>query len=76
MIIVRTLPGSPAEKAGLKGVDLAAGTLGDIVVAADGKPVHRIPDLTDELERIGVGQKVQLTLKRDDRQRSVEIESD
>ncbi len=74
VIIVRTVPGSPAAKAGLKGVDLTAGTLGDVIVAANGKPARRVPDLTDELERIGVGQKIELTLKRDDREMSIELE--
>ncbi len=74
VIVVRTVPGSPAAKAGLKGVDLAAGKLGDVIVAVNGKPVRRVPDLTDELERIGVGQKIELTLKRDDREMSIELE--
>ncbi|WP_343207790.1 hypothetical protein [Bradyrhizobium sp. Ai1a-2] len=41
MIIMRTAPGSPAERAGIRGVDSASGNLGDIITAADGKPVHR-----------------------------------
>jgi hypothetical protein len=39
----------------------------------NGKPVHRIPQWTDELERIGVGGKIQLTLKRDDKEISIEL---
>jgi S1-C subfamily serine protease len=74
VIIVQTLPGSPAERAGLKGVDVAKGLLGDVIVSANGKPVRRVPDLTDQLEQIGVGGKVQLTLKRDSRQTSIELE--
>jgi 2-alkenal reductase len=74
VIIRRTISGTPAERAGLRGSNLAAGTLGDVIVAVNGKPVHRVPDLTDELEQVGVGGKVRLTLKRDSRETSVELE--
>jgi 2-alkenal reductase len=64
VIIVRTAPGSPAERAGLQGVNMAAGTLGDVIVGVDGKPVQRLGDLTDQLEQIGVGKTVELKVKR------------
>ena len=74
VVVAKTVPGSPAERAGLRGVNLATGTLGDIIVEANGVPVHRVPDLTDQLEQIGVGGKIRLTLKRDGGQTSVELE--
>jgi PDZ domain len=64
VVIVRTVPGSAAERAGLRGVDTENGQPGDVIVAADGKPVHRLVDLTDELEQIGVGKTVNLTVER------------
>ncbi len=64
VIVVRTVPGSAAERAGLRGVNTTSGELGDVVVAADGKPLHRLPDLTDELEQAGIGKTVNLTLDR------------
>lgn len=64
VIVLRTVPGSPAEHGGLRGVNASTGALGDIIVAANGKPLHRLADLTDQLEQIGVGRKVHLTLKR------------
>src|ERR1700730_16341750 len=73
LVIVRTVPGSPAERAGLHGVDVNAGRLGDVIVAVEGKPVRRLPDLTDELERVGVGKKVTLQVKRDGQNRNVEV---
>jgi len=42
-------------------------------VAVDGKRIHRIPDFTDALEQIGVGGRLRLTLKRDDKEYSVEL---
>jgi S1-C subfamily serine protease len=74
VIIERTLPRSSAERAGLRGTDSSRGALGDVIVAANGKPVHRVPDLTDQLEQIGVGGKVLLTLKRGNEQSTAEIE--
>jgi 2-alkenal reductase len=73
VIITRVNPGSPAELAGLKGLDLATGTVGDIIVSADDRPVRRIPDLTDALEQVGVGGKIRLTLRRNNRQSLVEV---
>src|SRR5215469_8232674 len=64
IIIVRTVPGSPAARAGLQGVNAASGRIGDVIVAANGMPVHRLADLTDQLEQIGVGKTVDLTIDR------------
>jgi 2-alkenal reductase len=71
--IVRTIPGSSAERAGLRGVDPSSGQLGDVIVAVDGKPVHRLADLVDELERVGLGKNVKLQLKRNGEERSIDL---
>ena len=72
--IMRTAPGSSAERAGLRGVDPGSGKLGDVIVGVNGKPVHRLADLVDELERVGVGKQVTLAIKRDGRDMSVDLE--
>jgi len=74
VVVVRTAPGSPAERAGLRGVDMARNQLGDVIVAVNGKPVRRLTDLTDELEQVGVGKKVQLTLNRNGSKTSADVE--
>jgi 2-alkenal reductase len=74
VVIVRTVPGSPAERAGLRGVDMEKNQLGDVIVGVDGKPVHRLTDLTDELEQVGVGKKVQLALNRNGSKTTVEVD--
>jgi S1-C subfamily serine protease len=74
IVVVRTTPGSPAEHAGLRGVDLNAAALGDVIVAVNDTAVRKLSDLTDELERNGVGKMVRLTVQRDGRTRTVEIE--
>lgn len=52
LTVVETTPGSPARSAGLRGVDLARGSIGDVIVEINGKPVRRLSDLTDE-SRLG-----------------------
>ena len=65
VLVVRTVPGSPAERAGLRGIDTEHNKLGDIIVGVDDKPVRRLANLTEELDRVGVGGRVQLSVKRD-----------
>jgi 2-alkenal reductase len=60
----QVVQGSPADRAGLRGVDPGRRAIGDVIVAVNGKPVRRLSDLTDELERVGAGQTVQLTILR------------
>lgn len=74
VVIVRTVPGSPAERAGLRGVDMARGELGDVIVGANGKPVRRLADLADQLEQIGVGQSVALEVRRGSRTVTISVE--
>jgi S1-C subfamily serine protease len=62
---VRAVPGSPAAQAGLRGID-QAGELGDVIVSANGQPARRLSDLTDQLEAIGVGREIELSVKRKD----------
>jgi S1-C subfamily serine protease len=73
VIIVRTVPGSPAERAGLQGIDAAAGAIGDVIVAVDRKPVRRLSDLTDALEVIKLPGKVQLTVERGGSRRTISL---
>src|SRR6195256_3362284 len=73
-IVLRTVPGSPAERAGIRGGDFASGKLGDIITTADGKQVRRLSDLTDQLERIGVGKTIELTLKRGSQSHNVNVD--
>lgn len=73
VVIVRVAPNSPADRAGLQGVDLRAGTLGDVIVEAAGKPVLRLADLTDQLEKTKIGSTINLVVQRDGRRRNVSV---
>jgi S1-C subfamily serine protease len=74
VVILRTVPGSSAERAGLRGMDAKSGKPGDVIVGVNGKPVRRLADLTQELERVGVGKPVSLKVQRDGRETTVDVE--
>jgi 2-alkenal reductase len=73
VMVAQTIPGLPADQAGLRGLDRGSGAIGDIITAVNGKPVRRLSDLTQELERVGVGGAVTLSLRRGGRDVSVEV---
>jgi len=58
---------SPAELAGLKPTYLYKGevVLGDVIVAVAGAKVDSYDDFREELERLGIGAKVMITVLRD-----------
>jgi 2-alkenal reductase len=74
VVVVRVVPGSPAERAGLRGVNIATRELGDIIVAANGQPVRRLADLADQVEQVGVGKTIELAIKRGDSKTSKAVE--
>lgn len=73
VIIARVLPGSPAARAGLRGINSATGALGDVIVGANGAPVHRLADLTDQIQKVGIGHKIDLQIARDDHTVAVSV---
>ena len=74
VIVMRTIPGSPAERAGIRGVNQADGTVGDVIVGINGKPVRKLSDLTDVLDRVPLPGTVQITLQRGGSQRTNSVE--
>jgi S1-C subfamily serine protease len=74
IVIADIIPGSPAERAGLEGIDRATGRIGDIIVAADGEPVRHLTDLTNKLEQAGPSGTVTLTVKRGGATREVKVQ--
>ncbi len=67
LVVMRTIKGSPAERAGLRGLNMTTGELGDIIVSANGKPVRRLADLAAVLTAVGVGKSVTLGVLRNER---------
>jgi 2-alkenal reductase len=71
--ILSTMPNSPAERAGLRGVDRRTNTLGDVIASVNDKPVRRLSDLTTELDEVGVGHDVKLGIMRNGRKETVNV---
>jgi S1-C subfamily serine protease len=75
-LVFDVLHDSPAANAGLRSTRRDASgeiQLGDIIIALDGKPVKKPQDLFRLMEQDQVGQKVKLTLVRDDERQEVEV---
>jgi len=80
-IVLSVVPGSPAEKAGIRGSDttvsrtgrdLAVG--GDVIIAIDSEPVRQFEDvLVYILRRTQVGQQVRLTIVRESKEQVVSV---
>ncbi len=67
LVIASVVPGSPAQRAGLRGIDRTNGTLGDIITSVEGKPVRRLAELIDALEAAGIGRTVAIGIIREGR---------
>jgi S1-C subfamily serine protease len=76
VIIMSVQAGSAADAAGLAGVERDASgknQVGDVIVAVDGTPVASQNDLFKALDKHGVGDKVEVTVKRGASERRVEV---
>jgi 2-alkenal reductase len=73
LVVAYTVPNSPAEQAGLQGLNTSGGPIGDVVVAANGKPIHRLSDLNDQLEQVGIGNQIDLSIERKGNRRLISI---
>lgn len=76
VLVLRVLPGSAAAQVGLRStVRDEAGRirLGDVITAIDGKPVARVKDFFRLLGTRAVGERVTLTVLRDEEQIDVEV---
>jgi len=67
VMILRTLPGTSAEKAGLRGITLypdGSFDPGDIILSIEGKPVESTKDIDALLENYEVGDTVTVEISR------------
>jgi 2-alkenal reductase len=74
VVIMDVVPDSPADRAGLVGADRKTGALGDVVTHVNGERVRTLAEMSEQLERAGVGGSVTLTVRRDGREREVDID--
>ncbi|WOX06515.1 S1C family serine protease [Microbulbifer pacificus] len=66
--VLRTAPGMPADKAGLRGVyrgERGGWQLGDVIVGIDGHPIGNYDDMMNVLENHRPGDRVQVDYLRD-----------
>jgi 2-alkenal reductase len=73
VVIADVAKGSPAAKAGLKGIDQRRRTINDIIVGINGKTVETFHDLAQALFELGVGARAKLRILRDGKTREVEL---
>lgn len=77
VIVRRVVRGGPADRAGIEGLrqsrygDLR---LGDVIVAVADDPIRSIRDLAVAFDELGVGGRAEVTVERDGRSRTVEME--
>jgi S1-C subfamily serine protease len=77
LVVSDVTSGSPADGAGVRAADsLERGVPrgGDVLLAIDGARLAETPDLTGELERLRPGEEVELTLIRDGRRTTLDVE--
>jgi S1-C subfamily serine protease len=72
-LILDVLPGSAAEKAGLRPTRLSQGVAGDEIVAIGPAAVHSLEDIHKALAKHKVGDKVPVTVRRNERQVTVTV---
>lgn len=74
MVVIATIPGSSADKAGLRGLERTMNgiKLGDVIVAIDGKPVTNYDDLYNTLDGRRAGEIVKVKVIRE--RNPVEVE--
>jgi 2-alkenal reductase len=73
VVVAEVTKGSPADKAGLKGIDQRQRRLGDIIVGINDKKVETFHDLAQALFELGVGTRVTLKVMRDGKTRDVSL---
>ena len=75
VIILRVKPGSTAEKAGLSGIQISdrGWVAGDIIVAINDKEINSIQKLLSKLDDYHVGDRVKLTVIRNNSKHDVDV---
>ena len=80
VLIHQVVPNKPAARAGLRPTqvdeDGRVARLGDVIIAFDGQPLRTTDDLHRQLEKHRVGDRVTLTVLRDEERVEVELTLD
>lgn len=73
VVVATVAPGSPAEAAGITGVDMQRGRIGDVIVGAGDRDVKNLSDLIDVLEAAEIGGKISLRLRSSRGERTLDV---
>lgn len=75
VVILSVVPGSPAEKAGLRGIEqsLSGIKLGDTILAIDGERIEDYDGLYNALDKHRPGDRVEVTVLRDGKTQKVPV---
>ncbi len=73
VVVGAVAPNSPAARAGLRALDSRNGRLGDVIVAVNRRPVSTLSGFVAELDRAGIGNSAEFTLRRDGQERQVRM---
>jgi S1-C subfamily serine protease len=76
VIVLSTISGTPADRAGMRGITRGplGVTLGDVIVGIDGTPVHDYDDLYNTLDTRKVGDTAKVRVARDEKTVDLTIE--
>jgi 2-alkenal reductase len=74
VVVAEIQPGSAADRAGLRGLDLRARVLGDVITHVDGRRVRTVAELAEALRAAGIGNRALLTILRAGREAQVSVE--
>jgi serine protease Do len=66
VLVAQVFEGDPADKAGIKA--------NDVIIEVDGQPVNSSHELTATIASIAVGKKTAVTLLRDGKEKTVDVE--
>ena len=74
VVVAEVVPGSAADRAGLRGLDLRARRLGDVITHVDGRRARTVAELAEALRAAGIGNQALLTILRDGGEVQVSVE--
>jgi 2-alkenal reductase len=73
VVIASVGRGTPAAEAGLRPLDPRTGDLGDVVVAVNQRRIETLSQFVAELDRVGIDNTADLTVKREGKERVVRV---
>jgi 2-alkenal reductase len=74
VVIAEVTRGSPAEAAGLRGLDPENGAARDVVTQVNSVAVNTVEEMVREIARIAIGQNLTLTVRRNGQVRRVQVQ--